>query len=248
MTALRTLQEIFARDLLGTPGLIEPLVADGPRAGRSTRADVYRHAYAARLIEVLGTDFPVTAALLGPAGFEAAARAYLAEHPSEAPSVRWLGRHLPAHLRLRGSPAAADMAAFEWALAKAFDAADGGTVTVETLAGLAPAQWAGLRPRFQPGFSRLAVDHAVQDAWAAHHAGGALALPALDRPLSLLVWRRALDIQYRPAAAGEDDLIAALTGGGTFGEAVETAGIDPGTAVNLLAGWCVAGLVGNLDF
>jgi len=243
---LRALQQTFARDLLGTGGLIEPMIGDGPRAGRQAMADVYRHAYGARLAEALATDFPATAALLGPDVFAMAARDYLGRHPSERPSLRWLGRHFAADLDAQGLAAAGDMAAFEWALAKAFDAAGSPPVPLDTLAALPPEAWEGLRPAFQPGFTLLRVKHPVHRAWADFQAGTAMDLPALEEALPLLVWRLDLDVQYRPAASGEAPLVDALQAGQPFGAAVQALDLDPGLAVNMMAGWCVAGLVGAL--
>lgn len=246
-TALRALQQVFARDLLGTRGLIEPMIGEGPRAGRQTMADVYRHAYGARLVEVLETDFPATAALLGPEVFAMAARDYLDRHPSDRPSVRWLGRHLAADLRAQGLAAAGDMAAFEWALAKAFDAVDAPPLGLERLAALPPDAWEALRPVFQPGFTLLPVCHPVHSAWAAFQAGEAVELPGPNDTLALAVWRLDLDVQYRPTVVGEAPLIAALQAGQPFGAAVQALDLEPPQAINMMAGWCVAGLVTGLD-
>jgi hypothetical protein len=246
-TALRVLQQAFARDLLGARGLIEPLIGDGPRAGRQTMADVYRHAYGARLVEVLETDFPATAALLGPDVFAMAARDYLGRHPSDQPSVRWLGRHFAADLHHQGLAAAGDLAAFEWALAKAFDATDALPLGLDRLAALPPEAWETGRPVFQPGFTLLPVHHPVHQAWAAFRAGEPIDLAALEDALTLLVWRLDLDVQYRPTVVGEAPLIAALEAGQPFGAAVQGLEIDPAQAVNIMAGWCVAGLVTGFD-
>lgn len=244
--ALRTLQEAFARDLLGARGLIEPLIGEGPRAGRQAMADVYRHAYGARLLDVLETDFPATAALLGPDAFALAARDYLGRHPSDHPSVRWLGRHLAADLHDQGLAAAGDMAAFEWALAKAFDAVDGPPLGLERLAALPPDVWETIRPVFQPGFTLLLVNHPVHGAWAAFQAGEPVELTALDDTLALAIWRLDLDVQYRPTVVGEAPLITALQAGQPFGAAVQALELEPTQAINIMAGWCVAGLVTGL--
>lgn len=246
MSALRDLQQCFARDLLGGAPVIEDMVEDAARASRRTMADVYRHAYGGRLVDVLAADFPVTHALMGAAEFAAAARAYVARHPSRAPSIRWLGRHLAGDLRDHGHAAGGAMAAFEWALGLAFDAAPGGTVTVETLAGLTPEQWEGLVPVFQPGFSDIAVDHAVHDGWAAFQAGQPPDAPALEAPVRLLIWRFDLDVRYRVATAAEGALLDALGNGAGFGAALGESTLEPQTAIELLASWCHSGIVAAL--
>ncbi|MCF4164147.1 DNA-binding domain-containing protein [Zavarzinia compransoris] len=246
MSGLRELQRRFAADLLGGAPVIEEMIDDAARAPRPTMAGVYRHAYGGRLVDVLAADFPVTLALMGSAEFAAAARGYVARHPSRTPSIRWLGRHLAGDLRDQGALAGADMAGFEWALGLAFDAAPGGTVAMETLAALTPGQWEGLVPVFQPGFSMVAVEHAVQDGWAAHQAGQAPAAPTLEAPVRLLVWRFDLDVRYRVATAAEAALLDALGNATGFGAAVGASALEPQAAIELLAGWCLSGIVGAL--
>ncbi len=245
MITLAQLQDTVARDLLGSPGLIEPLIHDGPRAEKTVLADAYRYAYGARLVEVLGNDFPATAALLGPEGFDAAARGYIARHPSRHYSIRWAGRDLAADLAAQGLATAADLAAFEWALGLAFDAAEPGVAAVETLASLAPEQWEGLRLLPHPSLQRLDLGHAAHLAWAGFDATGAVEAPAaLEAPLPLAVWRAGLDVQYRPLQPDEARLLDAMAAGAPLGAALgET---DPALAVNFLAGWCAGGLVAEL--
>lgn len=103
------------------------------------RLDVYRNAYYTRLQEALAHDFPVLLAVAGDRRFGALATAYLADHPSTRPSLRWLGRDLPRWLRhhARG-PLLGDVATVEWAVLHAFDAADAPAMPAADLARLAP--------------------------------------------------------------------------------------------------------------
>ena len=100
-------------------------VRDTQKADRITLLDVYRDGYALRLIEVLTTDYPGLMAMAGPADFDHMARAYIAAHPSRHPSVRWFGKDVADFLSrtppYSRTPAAAEMARFEWALGEAFD-------------------------------------------------------------------------------------------------------------------------------
>ena len=129
------------------------------RADLGVLLDVYRNAYSARLVEVLANDFPGLKALVGEAEFEWLARAYIAVHPSRGFSVRTVGERLTEFLAgtdpWARRPALADMAAFEWALAGAFDAGDAEPVRIEDLAAIPPAAWAGLIFAFHPSVRRL---------------------------------------------------------------------------------------------
>lgn len=246
MTTLLALQRQIADDLMGlTPGLIEGLVVDAPRADRATLVGVYRHAYRARLIEVLEIDFPATRTLMGAETFAAAAAGYIGVHPSRHPSVRWLGRHLPAYLAATGQDAAAEMAAFEWSLGLAFDAAPAGTVDIADLAALGPEAWEGLKVDFQPGLSLLTLRHGVAETWPALRDGDATNAPSvLAAPLPYAIWRQGLEPQYRPLQPGEDGLLQAMAAGAAFAEALgET---DPQQALQWFAGWCISEMISAL--
>lgn len=235
------LQRIFSRDLLGDTGAISPHVNDSARTDRVTLAGVYRHAYGARLVEVLGNDFPATATLMGGEAFEAAARAHIAAHPSTAPSVRWLGRNFPASL---GNAAAADMAAFEWALGLAFDGAEVTALSPQVLAALPAEAWDGLRITPRPTTLCLELSHAVPDCWQEYRRAGAIqAPPRLEGAGTWVIWRHGLEVQYRRLEPDEAVLFQRLSSGAPLGEAL--ADLDPGTAIAWLAGWCAAGLVSD---
>ena len=123
--SLGDLQRAFQDYLLATSDTFQAAVRDTSKADRVTLLDVYRDGYALRLIEALTTDYPGVMAMAGPADFDHVARAYIAAHPSRHPSVRWYGRDLADFLAstepYSRTPAAAEMARFEWALGEAFE-------------------------------------------------------------------------------------------------------------------------------
>lgn len=244
MTALADLQRGFTRDVLGTPGAISPQICDSARTDRETLLGVYRYAYGARLVEALGKDFPATAALMGSDGFAAAARAYIAAHPSRLPSIRWLGAEFAGHLAIQGRTEAGDLAAFEWALGLAFDGGNAETVGPEALAALAPEAWESLRLQFHPTVQGLDLSHAVHESWRDWREMGKIT-PAPAAPVALMIWRRNLEVQYRAMEPGEARLFRRLCDGLDFAAALDDT--LPNQAVAWLAGWCAGGLVGGLD-
>ncbi|QQS12383.1 MAG: putative DNA-binding domain-containing protein [Rhodospirillales bacterium] len=231
MTALRRLQQEFRGWMLEGAPELRGRVLDTAKADRDLLLAVYRDGYALRLIEALTTDYPGVLAMAGPADFDVLARAYIAARPSTDPSVRWFGRHLADFLAATppfdGSPAAADMARFEWALGEAFDAADSTPLTFDDLAALPAEAWETLRLGFAPSLRRLTLRHEAPRAWARREAvaPGDLDVPANPpgedgAPVAVdwLVWRATADAetQYRSMAADEAWALDAARDGADF--------------------------------
>ena len=142
---------------------------DTSKADRVTLLDVYRDGYALRLIEALTTDYPGLMAMAGPADFDHVARAYIAAHPSRHPSVRWYGRDLADFLAstepYSRTPAAAEMARFEWALGEAFDSPDVTPITADALMALPQEAWETLSFTTLPSLRRLILAFEAPQAW-----------------------------------------------------------------------------------
>lgn len=143
--SLADLQRAFQDYVLQSGDGFTGSVRDTGKADRTTLLDVYRDGYALRLIEVLTIDYPGVLAMAGPADFDHMARAYIAAHPSRHPSARWVGKHLADFLGSTPpydkSPAAAEMARFEWALGEAFDSPDVKPVAAEAVMSVPPDAW-----------------------------------------------------------------------------------------------------------
>ena len=261
MSALGTLQAEFAAWMRGTPEPADALrarVLDTRKADRDTLLAVYRDAYSLRLIEALTTDFPGLLAMAGPADFDLMARAYIAAHPSTHPSVRWFGRNLADFLArtppFSATPAAADMARFEWALGEAFDAADAEPLGFEQLAAAPPEAWESLRLSFMPSLRRVSLQHQAPQAFQRRDAvaPGELGVPAEAGTVEWLIWRPAADAdaQFRSMSPDEAAALDAMRAGAHFpmmcAVLAEHAG-DPetaaGRAAGLLRAWLDAGLI-----
>lgn len=185
------------------------------------RLSVYRHAYRARLVEALRSNYPVLHRSLGDDEFAALAMAYLDEHPSRRPSIRWFGDALVGHVRTHAGslshPALADLAAMEWALGCSFDANDVAALTFDELATLPPAAWPGARFEQHPSVAWLDLHWAVEPIWQALTLDTDAATDepeALDH--GLLVWRQGLETRWRSVPPDEAVVLLACLAGDTF--------------------------------
>ena len=205
MSRLSKTQDAFQQFLLCGDSTIDSHVVG--------RLFIYGDAYRLRLIEALEHSFPVLAQLLGEAEFQAMAAKYVAAHESTYFNIRWYGENFLAD----GPPLLAEMARWEWAMAHAFDAADADPLLTSDLAEVAPEEWAELRFDWSPSVQVLVLEWNVPQLWKAVTEGGERPEPSLE-PATYLIWRRELQIYFRPLAPEEAAVVAASLAGHSFGE------------------------------
>jgi hypothetical protein len=257
---LAELQQAVQGYVLGeAPPSASLLAAVAPPA--QERWDIYAGGYRLRLTEALAGSYPVLRRRLGEAAFAELSRAFIAATPSVHRSIRDYGSELAAHLA-RGAPGAetsmlAELAAFEWRLAAAFDAADAVPTGVADLATLAPGDWPALRFAPVPSLRRLATTTNAVDVWRTlrqdepEFAPEPCPDPPATRaqsPTEWLVARRTLATEFRSLDAAEAAALDRLLGGATFGElcgwVAESRGEDAALqAASWLKGWLLAGVL-----
>jgi hypothetical protein len=220
--SLGDLQRAFQDYLLASSEGFRDAVRDSRKADRETLLDVYRDGYALRLIEALTTDYPGLMAMAGPADFDHLARAYIARHPSRHPSIRWYGKGLADFMAATppysGSPAAAEMARFEWALGEAFDSPDVVPVEAAALMVLAPEAWETLCFTTLPSLRRLRLAFAVPQAWQRHAEvePGTLEVEPTAEPVTWAIWRPERISNFRSLEPDEAAMLDALVEGRAF--------------------------------
>lgn len=225
--SLGDLQRAFQDYLLASSDAFQAAVRDTSKADRVTLLDVYRDGYALRLIEVLTTDYPGVMAMAGPADFDHVARAYIAAHPSRHPSVRWYGRGLADFLAntepYSRTPAAAEMARFEWALGEAFDSPDVAPITADALMALPQEAWETLTFTTLPSLRRLTLAFEAPQAWQRREEvePGDLEVERAPEPLTWAIWRPNLVSNFRSLDADEAAMLDALVEGRPFPELCE---------------------------
>jgi hypothetical protein len=246
---LRELQALFWRALRGDrdPAL-ERLVAGTASLPADARVGIYEHMYAARLADVLRDDFEHTAAALGPDRFAELARAYLAAHPSEHPSVRHLGRHFVRFLvsapPVGAPPWLIDLARLEWARVEVFDAPDETPIGLEALRELAQEDWPGLV------LVPIAALERVESAWPVHRIWRGDGDP-VPEATAIRIWRQDGVVYHAAMDAVEREALALLRTGERFAGICEALGhLDDATAAAeagaLLARWVEDGLIARL--
>jgi hypothetical protein len=254
VSRLVDIQEAFQRFLLAGDSEIAAHVAGTRRVPVETRLGIYGDGYRSRLIEALESSFPVLAHLLGEADFQALAAKYIATHESTFFSIRCYGDRLADFLAAEAeysqAPLLAELARWEWAMAAVFDAADAKPIDSGAFAQLAPEDWAELRFEWSPAVQVLDLDWNVPELWKAVTADSEQPEPSLNpEAVSWLIWRRELQIYFRPLAQAEAAVIAAARAGQSFGElcVLLCEHLDENEAslhaAGFLRGWVQSGLI-----
>jgi hypothetical protein len=257
--SLADLQRAFQDYVLASGEAFSAAVRDTRKADRITLLDVYRDGYALRLIEVLTNDFPGVLAMAGAGDFDQMARAYIAAHPSCHPSVRWFGRGLADFLATTPpydkSPAAAEMARFEWALGEAFDSADVEPLGAESVIAVPPQAWETISFAPLPSLRRLSFAFDVPPSWQRRGEvePGALNVAALAEPLAWVIWRPERVSNFRSLEPDEAAMLDAMSAGLPFPALCEA--LLPyveedqaaARAAGLLRSWVEEGMIGSFS-
>ncbi len=220
MNTLCHLQECLQSYVLEGDPRIELEVLSTAQVSAQVRLDIYAEGYRLRLLETLENDFPALQALLGNAAFTKLGRAYIEAYPSHHFSLRYFGRHLGKFLSsippYREEPWLAEMAAFEWALGEAFDAADSPILTVEEINAIPPTKWAEVQLHLHPSVRRLNLHWNVPRLWKVidqHEPPGT----PVEGKTPWVLWRRDLKNYFRSLKEDEAWALDSAQGGESFG-------------------------------
>lgn len=203
MLGLRELQARFFDSIARSPGAgsgsFDPMLVNcvegRDQLGAEERINIYAEMYFARLVDVLKSDFPRVAALLGCERFHEAVSQYLARYPSTHPSLRYLGRCFPRFLEDCATtvdmPFLSDLAALEWGRIEVFDALDVEPLRIEHLQNLASEEWPTLRFQLIPSLRIIQCRWPVYEIWNVTETEEATAMIANvhPEPTVLRIWR-----------------------------------------------------------
>ena len=257
--SLGDLQRAFQDYVLASSDGFTGQVRDTSKADRVTLLDVYRDGYALRLIEVLTVDFPGLLAMTGPEAFDTLTRAYIANHPSRHPSVRWFGRQLAEFLATTApydrTPALAEMARFEWALGEAFDSVDAEPIKADAIMAVPPEAWETIAFATIPSLQCLAFAYDVPPSWQRREEvePGTLEVALLDAPAPWVIWRPERVSNFRSLETDEAAMLGAMIEGQPFPALCEA--LLPyveedqaaARAAGLLRAWVEEGMIGSFS-
>ena len=197
-------------------------------AGTDSGTGVYRNSVTANYRNALGATFGVVRELTGTPFFNAAVDAFVAAHPSTGGDLNVYGSELPdflaAYPYARDLPYLPDVARLEWALDEA-SRAEGAEADPEALlAALAQVPGDAIaRQRFALDPSCRFVQSAfpVMRIWQVHQDDGDRSVDLDAGPDHLLVRREGDVPSIARLAAADFAFLAALSGGGDLGSALE---------------------------
>jgi len=229
MPALRELQLDFAESILS--GKLDG-VSEHIRVLGSTpehRLSIYRNNTFSNLRGALREVYPIIEKLVGTAFFNQAATAFIAACPSASGDLNdygdgfaeFLGGYAPA-VELPYLP---DVARLEWALEKAYYAADHGLLELQRLGEVAPDQYQNLRLQLHSAATLIESEYPLFAIWEVHQPDyqGEGYVDLNSGGAALLVTRRELQIVIEPLDQAEFTFLACLQKGDSFIEAVTAA-------------------------
>ena len=188
------------------------------------RIAVYGNAYGYRLIDALSENYPAIHTLLGDDDFYKMSYAYMKAYPSSHYSLRYFGHQLETFLKtyLEEEPVISEMARFEWALRKGFDAKDTPPISMDVLQQIPVEQWGTLVFTFHSSVSRLDLEWNTPQLWSAIDEGSEpVAIEKLEYPYAWLLWRKELLTYYRSLDVDEAWALNAALNGDSFANLCE---------------------------
>lgn len=216
--ALRDMQACFLAGVIANDAAAEALIVDDNRVGAAKRLAIYRNNYRSSLTGVLADHYERLHAYVGDEQFDNLAEAYVDAHPSGTRNLRYYGEKFAGFLALHypGDGELAELAALDWALRHAFDAADTAALDAAAVGELGDA-WIERRLTLHPSATLLPVRHNVAALWSSLDAEEEPPeVEALPDAATLLIWRDGAQSRFRSLMADEAGALALLQGGASF--------------------------------
>lgn len=226
-------------------------VDETPDFDRFERLKIYVDAYRLRHASFVANDYPILREVMGDESFERLALGFIAHHPSQEVNARWYAQRLPEFMAQESqsnlSPADADLARLERAIADAFDAADALVVPPASLLEFDPESAHYLTFRLHPSVSLLTLQRGTRDNFLAASTGSGLTACGEGEEF-VLVWRREQNCFHRAVDQAENRALASAIKGDSFGVICAALDQDDGAerAGNYLIQWLSDALISKL--
>jgi hypothetical protein len=201
----------------------EAVATPSSSLGARERIEIYRRMHLARLVEVLEDDYPAVRHQLGERAFREMTADYASLHPPRSYTLARFGDRLPDHLAEHGAgadgPLVSELARFEAALNRAFDAEPADRLSPEDVARIPFEQWASTRLLPVPSLELLSLRYEVGRHVAAA-VEGASPPPPRRRRTFVAVYQREWSARWMRVSRPAFAVLTALCGGSSLADAL----------------------------
>ena len=232
-------------------------MVDTKKSNAKQRLSIYGDGYGYRLHDALSENYPAVHTLMGDEDFLKIAYKYIDSVPSQHFSLRYFGSKLEDFFteNYASEPYYAEMARFEWALRKAFDAKNEDPLGIDALQAIPIERWGDLQFTFHQSVSRMDLEWNTPQLWAAIEAESNPIPPEkLEQPLAWLIWRQELINHYRSLDVDEGWALDSALAGVDFESLCQGVceWIDeehaPARVAGFLGNWINEGLLTDIQY
>ncbi|MGB0684121.1 MAG: putative DNA-binding domain-containing protein [Magnetovibrionaceae bacterium] len=222
--SLEQFQKAMKQAVLGGDKSLAAAQIHGDGLAPEARIQLHANNTVILLAEALGRIFPAVKALLGEAAFDQVARAFAKAHPPTSPVLNAYGDGfadwLAGQRGLENLPYIGDVAALDFAWARAEQAADARAISIDVLSVAEPSVLDDIRFRLHPAFGLVLSDWPIFGIWSWARSGGQGESPfAGPEPSATLVNRQVETVEVIPIPMSVAHSIRLLLGGASLGEA-----------------------------
>lgn len=205
----------------------------------SKRFAVYRNNVVVGLIDALVERFPVCFRLVGMDFFRAMAKLYVCASPPKTPILAEYGENFAEFISdfepARELPYLADIARLEWAVGRAYHAADGASLSPEKAREIPVDLLGGTVVTLHPSLQLVSSRFPILSIWTTNMFDETAREVSLEESEDVLVVRPRLEVAAFSLPAGGYPFIAALSRGESVAGACATAdAIDLPACLELL--------------
>lgn len=214
------------RDRERTPAVERWLAGDAALVER--RLAIYRANMVAAADKALSAAYPVARQVVGAEFFHGLAREYQRGTPSTSGDLTEFGASFHAFLatfeHVQDMPWLPDLARLEWAVHRAYGAADAPEWDAAVLAAVAPDEQAAIRFQWAPGTTLVTSRFPIVHVWTIHQPGytGEFNV-AWDSAETALVARQGFVVDVTECDAGDATFLEASLAGAPLGDAAAAA-------------------------
>jgi uncharacterized protein (UPF0276 family) len=215
------------------------------------RLGIYRHAYRARLCEVLADSYAKTRLFMGSNTFDEHASAFAVAHPPLTRSLSRYGASFPEYLAglYPANPELHELAQLDWDLRTCFDGPDIPALCADVAHADAGSTWLVRERPLHPSLCLQEATTNVAQLWNAIDADQPVPkAELLTEPSSLMVWRKDLQPHFQTLPTAQARFAKCLMLGNSIQQACDVlAGSDtledPAQLAEWLRDWLSNGLL-----